>query len=166
MGFDCSEKVVVAGGDLQTLLVGAQLAAAAGGPLLATTGDTETISDEIVRLNASIVYIVGDSLPRLPGGTEARSLSIEEALAETSLLLGGAPVLQASGPASLGRAVVGAVNGSAVVTGSFDVNVTVDAGWVASYAPTTDTVWLADGSGPISWPRFLAAAVNPKQPFS
>jgi hypothetical protein len=160
LGFDCADTVVIASGDGATLMVGAQLAVAAGGPLLAATGDTETISDEIGRLNASVVYIVGDSLPLLPGGTEARSLSMEEALDETSALLGGAPVLRASGPASLARVVVGAVNGSAVVTGSFETNVTLDAAWVASYAPTTDTVWMADGSRPDLVAPVLAAAAT------
>jgi hypothetical protein len=158
LGFDCAETVVVASGDSATLIVGAQLAAAARGPLLAASGDTEVISEEIVRLNPSVVYIVGDSLPSLPGRTEARSLSIEEALAETSALLGGAPVLQAAGALSLARAVVGTVNGTAVLTGAFEADVTADAAWVASYAPTTDTVWLADGSRPDLVAPVLAAA--------
>ena len=159
-GFDCAETVVIASGDNTTLMVGAQLAAAAGGPLLVAAGDSETVSDEIERLNPSTVYIVGDSLPRLPGGIEARTLSIEEALAETSALLGGAPVLQASGSASLARVVVGVVSGSAVVTGSMEPNVTVDAAWVASYAPNTDTVWLADGTRPDLVAPVLAAAAT------
>jgi hypothetical protein len=160
LGFDCAETVVVASGNSAILLVGAQLAAAAGGPLLTASEDTEAISEEIVRLNASVVYIVGDSLPELPTGAESRSLSIEEALAETSLLLEGAPILQATGSLSLARAIVGTVNGTAVLTGTFAANVTADASWVASYAPTTDTVWLADGSRPDLVAPVLAAAAT------
>ena len=88
--------------------------------------DTEAISDEIVRLNPSIVYIVGDSLPLLPGGTEARSLSIEEALAETSLLLGGARCSRPAVPPAWPGRRRGS-NGSAGLTGAFEANVTVDA---------------------------------------
>ena len=80
MAFDCAEVVVIASGDSGTLMVGAQLAAAVGGPLLIRASeDTEAISEEMVRLNASVVYIVGDSLPELPADTESRSLSNEEA---------------------------------------------------------------------------------------
>jgi hypothetical protein len=158
LGFDCAETVVVASGNIQTLLVGAQLAAAAGGPLLVASGEPEDVRAEIVRLNARFVYIVGDSLPSLPEGAETRSLSVEEALVETSVLLGGVPVLQASGPASVGRAVVAAVTGSAVVTGSVEPAVTADADWVASFAPATATVWLGDGSRPELVAPVLAAA--------
>lgn len=160
LGFDCAETVVVASGDNAALMVGSQLAAAGGGPLLIASEDNETMSEEIVRLGAGVVYIVGDSLPGLPGGTEARSLNIEEAIAETSALLGGAPVLQATGSASLARAVVGTLNGTAVVSGALEANVTADASWVASHAPTTDTVWLADGSRPDLVAPVLAAAAT------
>jgi hypothetical protein len=158
LGFDCADAVVIASGDAATLMVGAQLAAAADGPLLVVGEESGSVTSEVERLGAGLVYVVGDDLPELPTGTESRSLSVEEALAETSALLGGAPVLQASGPASLARAVVGAVNGSAVVTGSFEANVTADADWVARFAPATDTVWLVDGSRPDLVAPVLAAA--------
>lgn len=160
IAFDCAEVAVIASGDSSTLMVGAQLASAAGGPLLVLGEETSAVTSEIERLSAGLVYVVGDDLPELPTGTEARSLHIEDGLAETSALLGGAPVLQASGPASLARAVVGAVSGSAVVNGSFETDVTADADWVASYAPTTPTVWLADGSRPELVAPVLAAAAT------
>jgi hypothetical protein len=160
LGFDCADTVVVASGESATLMVGAQLAAAAGGPLLVLGEVSGPVMSEVERLSAGLVYVVGDDLPALPTGIEARSLSVDESLAETSALLGGASVLQATGNASLARAVVGAVNGSAVVTGSFEAKVTSDAGWVASYAPTTDTVWLADGSRADLLAPVLAAAAS------
>ena len=160
MAFDCAEVVVVASGESGTLMVGAQLAAAAGGPLLVLGEESSSVTSEVERLSAGLVYVVGDDLPELPTGTESRSLSREEALDETSALLGGAPVLQATGSLSLARTVVGTVNGTAVLTGAFEANVNVDAGWVASYAPTTDTVWLADGSRADLLAPVLAAAAT------
>ncbi|MEX0667024.1 MAG: hypothetical protein WD313_01700, partial [Acidimicrobiia bacterium] len=156
--FDCANAVVVASGDSGTLIVGAQLAAAAGGPLLVVGEGTAFLTEEVKRLNPGLVYVVGDSLPSLPPGTETRSMSIEEALIETSTLLGGAPVLQATGPLSLARAVVGTVNRSAVLKGTFEADLAADASWVASFAPTTDTVWLADGSRPDLVAPAMAAA--------
>lgn len=158
LAFLCADTVVVASGTDPVLLAGAQLAAAAGGPLLVASQSTEAVSEEIGRLNAGVVYIVGDSLPRLPGGTEARSINIEEAIAETSRLLDGAPVLQATGPLSLARTIVAAQNGTAVLSGAFETNVAADATWAAEYAPTTATVWLADGSRPELVAPVLAAA--------
>lgn len=158
VGFECAEAVVVASGATTNLIVGAQLAAAVGGPLLVSGDEPHLITDEIERLTPSLVFIVGNSLPSLPAGMESRSLNIEEALMETSAFLGGAPVLQVSGPLSLARAVVGTVQGSAVLTGTFEADVVGDAGWVASYAPTTDTVWLADGRQPDLVAPVLAAA--------
>jgi hypothetical protein len=156
--FDCAHAVVVASGDNETLIVGAQLAAAIGGPLLVASAETSLLADEVARLNPDLVYVVGEMLPLLPGEIATRSMSVEEALAETSNLLGGAPLLQASGPRSVARAVVGTVNRSAVLSGAFEADVSADAGWVASYAPTTDTVWLADGSRPELLAPVMAAA--------
>ncbi len=155
--FDCSDIAVVASGGAENFMVGAQLAAAAGGPLLVAVVGADSLGAEISRLDPDLVYVVGDSFPQLPTETETRTLSIDEALAEASLLLDGAPVLQATGPLSLARAVVGVVNRSAVLTGAFEADAG-DASWIASYAPTTETVWLADASRPDLVAPALAAA--------
>ena len=157
-GFDCADAVVVAGGGDANLMVGAQLAAAAGGPLLVAGDDDDAVTSEIARLGATMVYVVGEVASSPREGIDSRTLTIDEALGETQALLGGVPLLQATGSRGLARAVIGALHGSAVLTGAFESDLPTDAEWVADNARRTDTVWLADGSRPDLLAPVLAAA--------
>jgi hypothetical protein len=156
--FDCAPAVVIAGEDSASLMIAAQLAAAAGGPLLVESEDTGIITDEVRRLNPDIVYVVGGVASQLSGETETRELTAAEALGEASAHLDGAPILQATGANALGRAVIATANRSAVVMGVFEPDVAADAEWVASHSAPTDTVWLADGRRPDLLAPVLAAA--------
>jgi hypothetical protein len=155
--FECAPAVVVASSDGGSLLIAAQLASAARGPLLVEGPDTESVAAEIERLNVEIVYIVGDP-SSVSGDMEIKVLSAGEALVEASDLLNGAPVLQATGANSLGRVVIATVNRSAVITGAFEADETTDAEWVAAHTAPTDTVWLADARRPDLLAPVLAAA--------
>ena len=155
--FDCAPAVVVASGDSRTLLIAAQLAAAAHGPLLVAGADTGLVTGEIERLNAAVVYVVGDPSP-VSAALATTVLTAGEALDEASVLLEGAPVLQATGANTLGRAVIAAVNRTAVITGAFDADATTDAEWVAAHSPPADAVWLADARRPDLLAPVLAAA--------
>ena len=157
-GFDCADTVVVASGATTNLMIGAQLAAAAGGPLLVAGDAVTSITEELARLDPQLVYLVGEFTSPFPVGIEGKPLSIDEAVAETSALLGGVPVVQATGNLSLGRVVVGTVSRSAVLTGAFETNPVADANWVATHAPDTDTIWLADGTNPNLVAPVMAAA--------
>jgi hypothetical protein len=140
--FDCAPAVVVASGNSGSLVIAAQLASAAHGPLL-VEGDTEMVTDEIERLKPDVVYVIGDPSP-VSGDPETRVLTASQAIEEASALLDGAPILQATGANRLGRAVVATVNRSAVITAAFEPDATTDADWVAAHSSATDTVWLAD----------------------
>ena len=155
--FDCAAAVVVASGDSRSLLIAAQLAAAAQGPLLVEGTDTGLVTDEIERLQAPVLYLVGEPSV-VSADTDATVLSAGEALDEASALLNGAPVLQATGANSLGRAVIATVNRTAVITGAFGADAATDAEWVAAHTPLRDTVWLADARQPDLLAPVLAAA--------
>ena len=157
IAFGCADAVVVANGQ-SDLIVGSQLAAAAGGPLLVAGDDIAAITSQITRLAPRVVYVIGPAFAGVPDGVETRRLGADEAVAETAALLGGVPVLQATGALSLARAVVSTVTKTAVLTGTFQPTVDADAAWVASYAPETETVWLADGTRPELIAPVLAAA--------
>jgi hypothetical protein len=155
--FRCASEVVVASGDPTTLMVAAQLAAAAGGPLLVPGNDAALVA-ELRRLAPEAVYVLGDHLPQLEPGVESRAMSNTRAIEETSSLLAGAPVLQAAGATALGRTIIAATKGVAVVTGTVEADLPADAAWVARHAPATATVWLADGTSPEMIAPVLAAA--------
>ena len=157
-GFDCAEAVVVASGEVATLMAGAQLAAAAGGPLLVDAAESAPVAEEIERLNPALVYFVGTAGGELPAGVESRTVNVSEALIEASGLIGGAPIIQATGPRAVARAVVGTVNKSGVITGVFQPDLETDGDWVAAHAPARATVWLADGNRPDLVAPVLAAA--------
>ncbi len=88
--FDCALAVVIAGEDSGSLMIAAQLAAAAGGPLLVEGEDTRLITDEVRRVNPDVVYMVGDVAAELSEDTETMKMTAAEALGEASALLGGA----------------------------------------------------------------------------
>ena len=156
--FECAPAVVIANGDTRNLVIAAQLAAAAHGPLLLEGQDTQLITDEVRRLTPETVYVVGGSSDVLSGTIETRALNAGEVLEAASALLDGAPVLQATGANSVGRAVVATVQRSAVITGPFEPDPTTDPEWVAAHTPPRDTVWLADARRPDLLAPVLAAA--------
>jgi hypothetical protein len=157
--FACADTVVVASGDDPTLMVAGQLAAATGGPLLIIGPDPPSIAAEINRLGPREVLIVGDALPgSLPGGVNTKSMDLEGAIAEAARRLGTTEITAGVSDLTVGRAVVAAMNGSAVVTGSMNPDRDRDASWVAAHSTGLGRVWVADGTRPSLLASVMAAA--------
>lgn len=156
--FGCSEEVVVARGDASTLLAAAQLAAAVGGPLLLAESDPAAANEEILRLGARLVFTVGEVNADPSATTEVTRLSADEANTQTARLLGGVPIVAATGGAAIGRAAVSALTGLAVIAGASSTDIDADSAWLAEHVPKSPTVWLADGTRPEYLGPVLAAA--------
>jgi hypothetical protein len=156
--FACSTEAVVASGDSTTLLAAAQLAAAAGAPLLLADDDPSPANQEIQRLGTNHIYTVGLVNADPNADTDVTRLTESEALEETAELLGGVPLVGATGSASLGRTGVALLTGVAVVDGPWVPEIEADAIWLAGHAPNSSTVWLGDGTRPEYVAPVLAAA--------
>jgi hypothetical protein len=139
--------------DLESLQIGVQLAAAAGGPLLLTT-DPVTLEAEAIRLGVEQMYLLADV--GISTSAEVSRLTIDEAVAQVRRLRRGSEPLPLDTGWGWSRALIAALIGADATTGAasaFDLGTDTTA--LAAAAPDHDVVWLADGS----WPAMAASAV-------
>jgi hypothetical protein len=142
LAFECASAAVVASGDDSTLLAAAQLAAAAGVPLLIPGQDPGASNAELERLGVEAIYVVGE-VNAEPTAIDVIALDPAAALAEAARLLGGVPIISVAGDVSLGRLAVAATTGTAVASGAATGG-PADQAWLAHHAPANDLLWLGD----------------------
>jgi hypothetical protein len=139
--------------DLESLQIGVQLAAAAGGPLLLTT-DPVTLEAEAKRLAVEQIYLLADA--EISTSADVSRITINQAIDQIGRLRRGSESITNDTDWGWSEAVIAALNGADVVTGGAGVfDLVADTTAVAAAAPDHNVVWLADGS----WPAMAAPVV-------
>jgi hypothetical protein len=144
--YPCSDEAVLARGDDAKMLAAAQLAAAISAPLLLVDDDSSEATLETERLGAEHVYIVGDIIAVPRAGVSVTRLTTDQALGRTAELLGGVPIIDENGTASIGRATVAVLTGQSVVRSASAGDVADSASVLNEHPLDRPTVWLGDGS--------------------
>ncbi|MEX2624616.1 MAG: hypothetical protein WD651_12920 [Acidimicrobiia bacterium] len=155
--FECAPVIVIGSAtDFGSLQIGIQLAAAAQGPLLLTLDDV-VIESEATRLEVEEIFLLVEA--DLSTTKKLTFLTMEEAIDATRRLNRDAEPLTNDEGWGWSRAVISALTGAEVVTGGVGVfDLGIDTAAVATSAPDSDVVWLADGTNPALAAPVVAAA--------